>query len=165
MSFQADLATRKQRFLSLLQGMPVSQRARTAIGAAGYDVGRAALAPPTAHKPIGDATADNLQVRWAQAALMVLMGVRLPLDGRVGQQTRLVLLQFQKLAGLATHGRIDAHTLRALEQAIGVPAPIERGYGTRRGGWQDGRPLAPQLAPPDDARRTGGDALAKEPSP
>lgn len=162
MSLQADLASRKRHFLSLLQGLPVPQRARTAIGAAGYDVGRAALAPPTAHQPIGEVGGEGVLVRWVQAALTVLMGARLPLDGRLGQQTRVLLLQFQKQAGLATHGRLDAATLRALERAVGVAAPAGRGYGTRRSTWQDGRPLAPRPAPPDDTRRPDAVTTNKE---
>lgn len=62
-------------------------------------------------------------VKWAQAALSVLLGLRLPLDGVLGATTQTALRRFQSQNGLSQNGALDAPTVLALAKAIGHPAP------------------------------------------
>lgn len=139
MSLEHGVTARKQKLIGLLQGMNLPRQARAGLANLGYDLGRAAVAAPTAHVPIGEVGSERVLERWVQAALTVVLGVRLPLTGQLGDLTRKALLQFQKASGLATHGQIDDATLRALEAAVGLPAPRTGTFASRRPVWQDAR--------------------------
>ena len=109
--------------------------------------------PPDAFKPRLPDGAQMME-KWLQAALNVVLGLKLPLDGLLKGETRLALMRFQKEAGLAAHGYLDEKTLRALEVWLGVTAPRDG----RRGGlsrlWQeDRRPAASPPLPPNKPLR------------
>lgn len=147
-----------------MNATPALQRQRQAQMAAELAKAQRASVPGTAR---GALPADALKPRtpdgalmmekWLQAALNVVLGLKLPLDGLLKGETRLALMRFQKEAGLAAHGYLDEKTLRALEVWLGVTAPRDG----RRGGlnrlWQeDRRPAAAQPPqPPNKAVRDG----------
>ncbi len=62
-------------------------------------------------------------VKWAQAALSVVLGLRLPLDGVLGGTTQMAVRRFQTQAGLPQTGALDETTVLALAKAVGHPAP------------------------------------------
>ena len=62
-------------------------------------------------------------VKWAQAALSVLLGLRLPLDGVLGATTQMAVRRFQAQAGLPQSGSLDEATVAGLAKAIGHPPP------------------------------------------
>jgi hypothetical protein len=130
------LARRRTQLQRLLAGLPMAPSTRSSLSALGYDLGQAAAAPKS-QTPIGEFAPARLLERWVQAALTVILGVRLPLTGLWGESTRAALLQFQKSMGLAVHGHLDAATLKALEQAVGLPAPRDGSFAGPRPRWQD----------------------------
>ncbi len=95
--------------------------ARKAATAMGHDKARDAL-KPARWVPPQDATWRTLE-KWTQAALNVVLGTRLKIDGLLKGETREALRRFQKLEGLVPHGYLDERTLVALEARVGVHAP------------------------------------------
>ncbi|MBM4342672.1 MAG: peptidoglycan-binding protein [Deltaproteobacteria bacterium] len=116
----SQLADRKRKMLRLLAKGGADQKKGEELLPT-YAVGKAVLSPQ-AIRPKVDDPAKKLQ-RWVQAALMVALGVQLPLHGVIDGLTRAALLRFQKMAGIGQSGAVDDATLRALEEAVGVPAP------------------------------------------
>jgi hypothetical protein len=135
--FEAQ-ARRRTQLQRLLAGLPMAPSSRSSLSALGYDLGHAAAAPK-GQTPIGEFAPARLLERWVQAALTVILGVRLPLTGLWGESTRMALLQFQKAMGLPVHGHLDTATLQALEQAVGLPAPRDGSFAGQRPRWQDDR--------------------------
>ncbi|MSQ81615.1 MAG: hypothetical protein EXR77_01695 [Myxococcales bacterium] len=116
----SQLSERKRKMLLLLaKGGAEQKQAEDLLPT--YAIGKQVLSPQTI-RPKQDDPNKKLQ-RWVQAALMVVLGVKLPLHGVIDAQTRAALLRFQKTAGLATSGAVDGATLAALESAVGTPAP------------------------------------------
>lgn len=135
------LARRRSQLQRLLAGLPMTPTTRSSLSALGYDLGHAAAAPK-GQTPIGEFAPARLLERWVQAALTVILGVRLPLTGQWGESTRTALLQFQKVMGLPVHGHLDTATLKALEQAVGLPAPRDGSFAGLRPRWQDDRRMS-----------------------
>ncbi len=116
----SQLADRKRKMLRLLaKGGADQKKAEDLLPT--YAVGKAVLSPQ-AIRPKTDEPGKKLQ-RWVQAALMVALGIKLPLHGIIDGQTRAALLRFQKMAGIGQSGAVDDATLRSLEEAVGMPAP------------------------------------------
>lgn len=117
----SQLAHRKRKMLAILakQGGSDSKHARDLPPT--YAIGRQAFSPQ-AIRPRVDDPHKRMQ-RWIQAALMVVLGVKLPLHGVIDGQTRAALLQFQKMAGISQSGAADSRTIEALQEAVGLPAP------------------------------------------
>jgi len=57
-------------------------------------------------------------VRWVQAALNQILGLRLAVDGLLGAQTRSAVRDFQGRQGLAVTGDVDAQTEQRLVTAL-----------------------------------------------
>lgn len=130
-----NLAKHKNKMLSMLAKFePTSGRA----GAFRYDQAKT-IVNPAAFRPKPVDPVQRL-IRWVQAALMTVLGVKLPLDGTMNQATRAALLKFQKLAGLPQTGVIDSSTLSQLEKIVDLPAP--RAAQTPPPPWLD-QPVAP----------------------
>ncbi len=83
-----------------------------------------ALAPqhPETAQPVAGHAPQQL-VKWAQAALSVVLGLRLPLDGVLGGTTQAAVRRFQAHAGMAQTGALDPATVAALARAIGHAPP------------------------------------------
>ncbi len=114
------LADRKRKMLRLLaKGGADQKKAEDLLPT--YAVGKAVLAPQ-AIRPKTDDPGKKMQ-RWVQAALMVALGIKLPLHGVIDGLTRAALLRFQKMAGIGQSGAVDDATIRSLEEAVGVQAP------------------------------------------
>jgi hypothetical protein len=79
--------------------------------------------PPQTHDPERPGERQAQLVKWTQAALSVLLGLRLPLDGVLGATTQMAVRRFQTQAGVPQTGALDEATLQALSKAIGHPAP------------------------------------------
>ena len=81
--------------------------------------------PPASHLPPTPPASHAVQrlVQWAQAALSLTLGLRLAVDGVLGATTAAALRRFQRQAGLAESGRLDAATRTALAEACGHPPP------------------------------------------
>ena len=77
--------------------------------------------PETAQPSAGHASQQR--VKWAQAALSVVLGLRLPLDGVLGGTTQAAVRRFQAQAGMAQTGALDSPTVAALAKAIGHAPP------------------------------------------
>lgn len=77
---------------------------------------------PEAAQPKPVQEAQKL-VTWAQAALSVVLGLRLPLDGVLNGTTQMAIRRFQGQSALPQSGSLDAATVLALAKAIGHPAP------------------------------------------
>ncbi len=131
---------------------------------------RAPVDPPPLHPEAAQpkaAHAPQQLVQWAQAALSVLLGLRLPLDGVLGATTQMALRRFQGQAGVSQTGTLDAPTVAALAKAIGHPPPgaaaehrvMPRWFRLERQG-------ARAKAPPQPVRKSAGpdDAPQAEPS-
>ena len=95
--------------------------ARKAATEMGHDKARGALKPDR-WVPPQDANWRTLE-KWVQAALNVVLGTKLKIDGVLRGDTREVLRRFQKEEGLIPHGWLDERTLIALEVRAGVKAP------------------------------------------
>ena len=79
--------------------------------------------PKAAHEPQHPGERQAKTVKWAQASLSVLLGLRLPLDGVLGATTQMAIRRFQTQSGLPQSGALDETTVLALAKAIGHPAP------------------------------------------
>lgn len=112
----------------------------------GYDSSKRALDPSRSRPPV-DNTVDSMR-KWVQAALNVVLGTNLKLDGVSGPVTRQALKRFQRREGITAHGYLDETTLQALELRVGVRAPRSEGHEglphlmrlPRKGIWKPGRP-------------------------
>lgn len=77
--------------------------------------------------------------KWVQAALNVVLQLRLPVDGTWHELTRAGLERFQREQGLPAHGFLDDRTLRALEERVGMRAPRDGRLGGLPRLWQQDR--------------------------
>jgi hypothetical protein len=68
-------------------------------------------------EPLPPVTAASEYVRWVQSALNRVLGLRLPVDGVMGPETRSAIRSFQKRHGLATDGIVGPDTEEALREA------------------------------------------------
>lgn len=117
----------RQRRLQVLetlgrQGVMKPDLARM-VGAMGRDKAADAVRPD-ANRPARDTSVDAVP-RWIQAALNVILGIKLPVHGRMDELTREALRRFQRMEGLTPHGHADEKTLQVLELRVGVRAPRE----------------------------------------
>lgn len=149
---------RKQQMLAELARANLANPARAATKGMTYAGSKKALGPD-ALKP---ATDDRHKVmeKWVQAALNVVLGVNLKLDGTLKSDARAALMRFQKEEGLPAHGFLDERTLMALELRVGIRAPRDGTHeGTQSRVSQQDPPRAPQKpAPPPE--KPGQKALA-----
>lgn len=145
----AKIAKRREKMTALLARMQGQEGKAAQAGSAGYAHGRSAVAPQ-AFRPKRQ---DPLQrmARWVQAALAVVLGIKLPLTGVIDSATRAALLAFQKQHGLPPSGAVDSRTLEALENAVGVPAPTKQ----EPANWMEQERARPQK--PKAKGDTGGD--------
>lgn len=110
-------SAQRDKVLQLLGGLTGT----AAMPAAGYAMAQRMASPQTYRPRPQDAPAQL--VRWVQAGLCAMLGLRLPLTGQVDAATRAALLRLQGEAGLPQTGAIDAETVAWLERALGLPAP------------------------------------------
>jgi hypothetical protein len=105
--------------------------------------------------------------KWVQAALNVVLGLRLPVDGSWTELTRAGLERFQREQGLPAHGFLDERTLRALEERVGVRAPRDGRLGGLPRLWQRDRReqerWQTRQGPPTDAPKRQGELTAPRP--
>jgi hypothetical protein len=112
---------RKQMLLELgRQGVLKNELHRT-LQASGVRDGVAAMKPDR-FRPAMDTTQTAMQ-KWVQAALNVVTGLKLKLDGNLGPISRTALRRFQREEGLPAHGYADEKTLQVLELRVGVSCP------------------------------------------
>jgi peptidoglycan hydrolase-like protein with peptidoglycan-binding domain len=69
-------------------------------------------------------------VRWVQAALNQILGLRLAVDGIAGTQTRSAIRSFQARSGLTVDGIVGPQTDAKLRAALGSGAPGARALGS-----------------------------------
>lgn len=145
----AKIAKRREKMTALLARLQGQEGKAAQAGSAGYAHGRSAVAPQ-AFRPKSQ---DPLQrmARWVQAALAVVLGIKLPLTGVIDSATRAALLAFQKQHGLPQSGAVDSRTLEALENAVGLPAPTKQ----EPANWMEQERARPQK--PKAKGGTGGD--------
>ncbi len=114
-------ARRKQMLLELgRQGMLKGDLHRN-LQASGVREGVGALRPDR-FRPAMDTTQTAMQ-KWVQAALNVVTGLSLKLDGNLGPISRTALRRFQRQEGIPAHGYADEKTLQILELRVGVSCP------------------------------------------
>ena len=90
----------------------------------GYRGGKQAV-NPNANRPNMVNSPDTF-AKWAQAALGIVLGVSVKIDGNIGPHTRNLIRRFQRSEGLTAHGFLDERTIQVLELRTGVRAP--RGF-------------------------------------
>jgi peptidoglycan hydrolase-like protein with peptidoglycan-binding domain len=78
-------------------------------------------APPSVEGP----PQGTEYVRWVQSSLNRIMGLRLPVDGLMGPDTRSAVRSFQRRQGLSVDGIVGPETQRALLAARGSGAADE----------------------------------------
>jgi peptidoglycan hydrolase-like protein with peptidoglycan-binding domain len=77
---------------------------------------------PVRHRPLPQPLPRWRDIRWVQAALNRILGLRLAVDGIVGPQTRSAIRSFQSKYGLVVDGIVGPQTGAALEAALrGAP--------------------------------------------
>jgi len=76
-------------------------------------------APPSG----GPSPGGSEYIRWVQKVLNHIMGLRLPVDGVMGRETRSALRRFQAQQGLPVNGVVGPDTERALLAAQRGPHP------------------------------------------
>lgn len=118
------IAKRREKMTALLARIQGQEGNAARAGSAGYASGRSKVAPQ-AFRPKSTDPMQRL-ARWVQAALAVVLGIKLPLTGVIDSATRAALMSFQKQQGLPQSGAVDSRTLQALEHAVGVPAPTKQ---------------------------------------
>ncbi len=120
----AKIAKRREKMTALLARLQGPEGKSAQSATSGYAHGRSTLTPQ-AFRP---KAADPMQrlARWVQAALAVILGIKLPLTGVIDSATRAALMAFQKQNGLPQSGAVDSRTLEALENAVGMPAPTKQ---------------------------------------
>jgi peptidoglycan hydrolase-like protein with peptidoglycan-binding domain len=84
-------------------------------------------APPEGTTP---SEPGNEYVRWVQSSLNGILGLRLPVDGIMGPETRSAIRGFQKRQGLPVDGIVGPDTERALLAARANQAPETRNAAT-----------------------------------
>jgi outer membrane protein OmpA-like peptidoglycan-associated protein len=67
---------------------------------------------------------QQTSIRWVQQALNKVMGLRLTLDGIMGNATRDAVRMFQKRYGLAVDGIVGPKTQAALQAAFAAASPV-----------------------------------------
>ena len=98
------------------------------LQAAGPDVEkllREKLFPQVAEDKVGDALATSLDAngtKWVQAALNVIEGAKLTVDGKYGPVTRAAVEKFQRSHGLTVDGWAGVNTNDALRAEMLKPA-------------------------------------------
>lgn len=150
---RTDALLNKQRRLLNSAPIPSVAGAHSATAsAAGMPIRRERAQPR-------ESTAVVAQVRWAQAALSAVLGLRLPIDGVLDATTQMALRRFQESKQLATTGQPDRETLAALAQALGhsIPgAPEHRGMPA----WFLWGATSASAAPPPAPRKPSPTASA-----
>ena len=82
---------------------------------------REKLFPQVAEDKVGDALASSLDVngtKWVQAALNVIDGAKLDVDGKYGPATRAAVENFQRSHGLTVDGWAGVNTNDALRAEL-----------------------------------------------
>ena len=82
---------------------------------------REKLFPQVPEDNVGDALASSLDAngtKWVQAALHVIDGAKLDVDGKYGPVTRAAVEKFQHSHGLTVDGWAGVHTNDALRAAL-----------------------------------------------
>src|SRR5262245_13104062 len=82
---------------------------------------REKLFPQVAEDKVGDALAASLDVsgtKWVQAALNMIEGAKLDLDGKYGPATRAAVKKFQRSHGLTIDGWAGVNTSDALRAEL-----------------------------------------------
>ena len=102
--------------------------------------------PPTAvYEPTGvepaSAPEGSEYVRWVQNTLNQVMGLRLPVDGITGPETRSAVRSFQQRQGLPVDGIVGPPTERALIQAGASLRPKDEGQELFEYGYYGEIPL------------------------
>ena len=95
----------------------------------GWDAGPTG-AEPSGNEPGGGAPEpasiasppESERVRWIQSSLNQIMGLRLPVDGVMGPDTRSAVRSFQRRSGLPADGIVGRDTERALIAARARPS-------------------------------------------
>lgn len=140
-----------------------------------YDATRQLVTPDKQGKTD---TRERVMEKWLQAALNVVLGLRLKIDGTWSGDTRAALQRFQREEGLHSHGFLDDKTLQALEDRLGMRAPREgRLQGSprlwqldrreqemwaRRPGQPPDKPAPPRQNQPDGAKTADPERLAAQ---
>lgn len=112
---------RKQMLLELGRQGVLKGDLHRSLQASGVKEGIGAMRPDR-FRPAMDASQTAMQ-KWVQAALNVVLGTRLKLDGNIGPVSRQALRRFQQQEGLTAHGYADEATLQALELRVGLSCP------------------------------------------
>ena len=99
------------------------------------------------------------RVRWVQSSLNRILGLKLPINGVLGVETRSAIRSFQKKKGLPVDGLIGPPTERALTEATAGPIPDSG--GAQR---STSAPPPPAAAPPPADAGTAEPSAAAEPS-
>ena len=133
---------RKKMLHQLGKAGALQGNAKGQAAAIGYRGGRAAVAPNAKRPNMGNS--PDTFAKWAQAALSMVLGTKVKIDGNIGPVTRNLIKQFQRLEGLTAHGYLDERTIQVIELRTGVKSP--RGFAhepvphllvqPRRGIWK-----------------------------
>lgn len=128
---------------------------------------------PGSTQPTGPLEGQTHVLKWAQAALSAVLGLKVPVDGVLGGTTQVALKRFQAQAHLPVTGILDAGTLKSLAEALGQPHPplepthaglpwylLERGRAR-----QAQKPVAKKSQGPDDAWEEPPAQATHEPQP
>ncbi|MSP90226.1 MAG: hypothetical protein EXR79_00235 [Myxococcales bacterium] len=140
---------RRRRMMGELFKADLGGSARSMMKSLSYGASRAVVAPD-ANRPAQD-DRHLVMEKWVQAALNVVLGMNLKLDGVLRGESRAALQRFQRSRGLNTHGFVDEETLLALELEVGVRAPRDGTYQpTVPPVWMEDRrkPAPPPAQPP-----------------
>ena len=101
---------------------------RAALGALPREAAQKVVAPDAQRAGLSAALPDGDLQRWVQAAINLVLGTKLPLDGRMTPVVREALRRFQRQEGLQTHGAADEKTLQVLELRTGAQRPRGAGH-------------------------------------
>lgn len=155
--FSGSANRRKQMMLELAK-VDLANPAKSAVKSMSYSASRAVVSPERFRPPSDDR--HKVMEKWVQAALNVVLGVKLPIDGVIKGDTRAALMRFQKQVGLPGHGFIDEKTLAALEEAVGLRAPRDGTFQGLGRLWQEDRRKQTQ-PPPSPPKKPEEQAQAK----
>lgn len=163
---------RRRRMMAELFKADLGGSAKSMMTTLSYGASRAVVAPG-GQRPAQD-DRHLVMEKWVQAALNVVLGMNLKLDGLLRGESRAALQRFQRSRNLNTHGFVDEETLLALELEVGVRAPRDGTYQpTVTPVWmEERRKPAPPPAKPPSKDGTGGrdgpsgkDGTAAKPGP